>query len=193
MEKELKNKSEKILRNKALAFLGRFLLIFLIGHGVYDYYIRSSSPEVDVLTEFVAHNTADILSQFEDSIATENFPSENPELLPYTTIYMDGQGTISVAHECNGAVVMILFLAFVVAFSGLKRELWWYIPVGFIFIHLANLSRMILLTYLSFNNSSWLHFTHKFLFTALIYLMVFLLWIFWVNLMLKRDKRAKLA
>jgi exosortase/archaeosortase family protein len=56
----------------------------------------------------------------------------------------------------------------------------WFVPLGLAVIHVANLGRIVLLFLVSLYEPEYLYFTHKYLFTAFIYLFVFLLWILWV-------------
>ena len=87
--------------------------------------------------------------------------------------------------------VFILFFAFIFAFKGRWSDLLWFTPIGLVVIHLFNLGRLALLIHLSQSNSELFHFMHKYLFTLIIYAAVFLLWVVWVKLVLKRKRHAE--
>lgn len=99
----------------------------------------------------------------------------------YDSIWLDGTYAISVEEGCNGINIMILFMAFVVAFGGKWLNMLLFIPSGVLFIYAANIIRLLLL---SVANVKWsseaYHFFHKYGFTAVIYGSVLVLWYFWV-------------
>jgi exosortase/archaeosortase family protein len=76
---------------------------------------------------------------------------------------------------------MIIFVAFLVAFGPMRKALLWFIPVGLLIIHGINLARIALLFWVSLYMPDFMYFTHKYLFTAILYVVVFLLWIGWVK------------
>ncbi len=89
--------------------------------------------------------------------------------------------TVRVVEGCNGLAVMILFLAFIVAFAGPWQRKVWFIILGIIIIHLANIFRISLLSYISTQFELSDYKIQKHLFTTFIYLFVFGLWYWWVN------------
>jgi exosortase family protein XrtF len=86
-----------------------------------------------------------------------------------------------VYEGCNGLNVMIIFVAFLVAFGPIGRTLAWFIPLGLFIIHLVNLARIGLLFWVSLYMPKYMYFTHKYFFTAILYVVVFVLWIWWVR------------
>jgi len=98
---------------------------------------------------------------------------------PKIAITNNGKTVINIFEGCNGINIMILFLAFVVAFKGNLRNTLWFIPIGVIFIHLANLGRITMLYWVAQEKPDFMYFTHKYIFTAVIYLAVFFLWTLW--------------
>ncbi len=88
---------------------------------------------------------------------------------------------VSLFEGCNGIAVMILFFAFVFAFKGRWVNLLWFVPAGFVVIHLFNLARLALLINLAHDSSPLFHFMHKYLFSLIIYAVVFGLWVIWVK------------
>lgn len=83
---------------------------------------------------------------------------------------------------CNGVNVVIIFVAFVIAFGPLRIVTLWFLTGGIVLIYLVNLARIWFLFFVSLELPNYLYFTHKYLFTGMIFLVVFVLWILWVRL-----------
>jgi exosortase/archaeosortase family protein len=56
----------------------------------------------------------------------------------------------------------------------------WFIPAGLIVIHIFNLGRISLLYFVAQRYEEYFYLFHKYFFTAIIYVVVFLLWALWV-------------
>jgi exosortase family protein XrtF len=156
-------------------FLIKFFVLYLVGNLVYGAWITSYYPRPDPLTTLVTVQSSDILNVFDwETKAYEH------KTKPTTYIATEERGIVSVYEGCNGLNVVIVFLSFLLAFGPYNRALIWFIPIGLLVIHLSNLARIVLLSVVSVHLPDFLYFTHKYLFTAFIYLFVFLLWIWWV-------------
>jgi len=77
--------------------------------------------------------------------------------------------------------VMILFVAFVIAFSGKFKNTIVFILLGLIIIHVLNVLRIALLSVALYSFPEYEHFLHGVVFPLVIYGVVFLLWVIWVN------------
>ena len=82
---------------------------------------------------------------------------------------------------------MIIFLAFLFAFGPVNRALLWFAPAGLLILHAMNLARIVLLFWVSLYLPKFMYFTHKYFFTAILYVVVFVLWVWWV----RRFSKAK--
>lgn len=170
-------------------FLLKFALIFGIGSWMYSSYIKAAHqaevPHPDPFTDLVA-----IQSNF--VVRSLGYDSQvyYPESSSIIYIYITGLDDYGVAffEGCNGLNIMILFLAFVIAFSNNWRNMLWFIPAGLLAIHIFNLLRIAALTILATVDGSYFHFFHKFVFTGIIYAFVLLLWYVWA---VKYSKSAQ--
>ena len=54
---------------------------------------------------------------------------------PTTQLICDGKSVLAIYEGCNGINVMIIFVAFLVAFGPLNKALLWFVPVGLIILH----------------------------------------------------------
>ncbi len=88
---------------------------------------------------------------------------------------------VSIAFNCNGLSLMYLFVSFILAFSGKWKHKLFFIPLGLIVIHVFNIVRTALLAIIVVYKPGWTDFNHKYTFTATIYIVIFILWVVWVN------------
>ncbi|GAB3337798.1 exosortase family protein XrtF [Marivirga atlantica] len=159
----------------SILFLGKFLGLYIILNVLYGFYLDAYSEKADWMTQFVTEQTADVLSLYNENITTG--PKED---LKSVYIFKDERAVLSVYEGCNGLNVMIIFIAFVFAYSRPSMKMLWFVPVGLIVVHLFNLLRIDLLYHVTLSLPKLLYFSHKFLFTAFIYIAVFGLWALWI-------------
>ena len=77
--------------------------------------------------------------------------------------------------------IIILFVSFIMAFSGKPKTTFMYMLFGSVLIYVVNLIRIVILS-IGFYHYPWRKdILHTVIFPGIIYGMVFLLWIFWVN------------
>jgi exosortase family protein XrtF len=166
-------------------FLLKFLGIYLVGNLVYGAWITHWHPKPDPMTSWVTEQCADILN-----LAGWNVTAEDQSTKATTNIASEEQGILAVYEGCNGLNVMIVFLAFLLAFGPYQKKMLWFIPLGLAVIHFSNLMRIVLLAVVVVYFPNYMYFTHKYLFTAFIYLFVFLLWVWWVAQLTKLPVRS---
>ncbi len=162
-------------------FLLRFLLTFGGLSLLYGIWIKSYGDLADAFSWIVGHHLQWILGH--DALQLEQIAGHPAIAIDYL-----GSSAVSLFEGCNGVAVFILFFAFIFAFKGRWSDLLWFTPLGILVIHLFNLGRLVLLIMLAEAESPWFHFMHKYLFSLIIYAAVFLMWVFWVRLAIKRNK-----
>lgn len=86
-----------------------------------------------------------------------------------------------VVEGCNALSVMILFAAFVVAFSGKWKHTVCFILLGCLLIHILNVLRIALLSLALYYHPDQEPLLHGVVFPLFIYGVVFGLWVIWVN------------
>lgn len=159
----------------ALMFLAKFLGIYFIGNILYGFYIESYGEQADAITEWVAHQSAGVLELKGFDVALKPNP-QGPTVL----LTEDDKVILSVFEGCNGINVMVVFAAFLFAFGGPWWKMMWFLPLGVLIIHLANLFRISLLYYTAIHEPRYFYYFHKYFFTAILYFVVFALWALWV-------------
>lgn len=178
-----------------LRFFGVYLILSLL-YGLYiSHYDTAENPATDPVTRFVTYNcsnTSSLLGYEPRVVENDHRNYASAQEQTYDSLWLDEQYAISVEEGCNGINIMILFLAFIVGFGGNWLRMLIFIPAGILFIHLANIGRLMLLSLL---NVEWggqaFHFFHKYGFTAIIYLAILVLWYLWVMHFSGKFKRRK--
>jgi exosortase family protein XrtF len=97
-----------------------------------------------------------------------------------------------IIEGCNAISVIILFVSFVAAFSGKPKVTFMYMLSGSVLLYAVNLIRIVVLSIAVYVYPERSEILHSVVFPAIIYGMVFLLWVFWVNRfsnMIKKNER----
>lgn len=158
-----------------LLFLGKFFLSYLVLTFLYQGYLSSFGDDImDGITSNVAFLTQKFANVFGIAMSTKL------DYLQYQIIY-NGKYLARIIEGCNAISVIILFIAFIVAFSGKLKLTLLYILGGSLLIYVLNIFRIIFLTVLVYHFPNQEHLLHGVLFPLVIYGIVFLLWVIWVN------------
>jgi len=161
---------------RAILFLVVFVGLYLLLNTAYGFFIQQYYPTADPFTRALTYQIVWLLSLFDSSVTY--YPSSYIE---YITIANDRQNMIYVYEGCNSINVMIVYVCFLIAFKGPRRLLLRFVIVGIVGIYSLNLLRIGLLYAVAFYFPEQLYFFHKYLFTGIIYVMVFVLWFYWVR------------
>lgn len=156
-------------------FLLKFVGLYIVLNTVYALWTSSYEPLPDPMTKLVTDNSVSLISLKEKNVTV------GEPVNPNVPVINNGTTVIEVFEGCNGINVMIVFLSFVIAFTGSLKKTFWFIVVGLALIYIANLFRVSLLYFVSKYYHDSLYFFHKYLFTGLLYILVFVLWYFWVT------------
>lgn len=157
-------------------FLVKFLSIYFVGNILYGLWVNSYEPLPDPATHAVTVQTSWLLN----ISGWDTTVSDNPDA-PTTNIVYESRPIIAVFEGCNGVNVFIIFISFLFAFGPWVKPLIWFSVSGLLVIHIANLLRVGLLFLVSLNFPDAFYFIHKYIFTAFIYVVVFILWVVWVK------------
>jgi exosortase family protein XrtF len=157
-------------------FLVRFIGIYLLANLAYGMYVDSFEPKADPITHEVTEETASLLHFIHYDVTIRDHDSKAT-----TSVSYRGHTIVSVYEGCNGINIFIVFIAFVLAFGPYHLKMLSFIPAGVIVLHAFNLLRIAGLFLITIHRQQWTYFVHKYLFTAFIYAIVFLLWLLWVS------------
>jgi exosortase family protein XrtF len=164
------------MQKKLIVFASKFVGIYLFLNLLYLLWINFLGNRIDCISELVAIVSQKILL-FLGYDVTLKFSDLHPRIL----FYYNKVNYITVSEGCNGVSVMITFFASIISFKGAIKSKIQFLTVGLLGVFLLNVMRVSTLFYVALNHHEWFSFFHEYAFTALIYSLVFLLFIFWVN------------
>lgn len=168
-----------ILYRSFLVFLGKFLITYFVLTFLYESYLNLFDAmhfEVDGFTQFTSKQSVELQNFFGFDV----FQTVN-KAEPCVNIIVNNRFVAKIIEGCNGLSVIILFVAFVVAFTGNWKPTVLYIIGGSLLIHFVNVLRIAFLCVLMFYYPAYEHVLHGVVFPLIIYGLVFLLWVIWVN------------
>lgn len=169
-------------RNKAVIFfLLRFFVSYFLLTGIYQYYLQKSqqkSPEYQCcgITRLVSQQ----VESTGDFLGFHIITKQNPEELSQQII-VNGEVVARIVEGCNGVSVIILFIAFIIAFKGSFKNTIYFIIISTLLIYLLNIVRIVLISWGLYKYPQYAEFIHQILFPVIIYGSIFLLWIIWVK------------
>lgn len=162
-----------------LLFIGKFILAYLVLTFIYQSYLHQFDEktfEVDGFTQLVAKQTEQTLLFFNADVS-----SELHTLRPCVKFFYNQKYVASIVEGCNALSVIILFIAFVVAFTGKLKHTVFFIIGGSLLIHVLNVSRIAILSVAIYHFPEYQSFLHGVVFPFFIYGVVLVLWVIWVN------------
>jgi exosortase family protein XrtF len=168
-----------ILYKPFLLFLGKFLLAYVLLSFAYESYLGQfdqKKNEADRFTEIVAEQTKELMLFFNYDVKTAPNSKE-----PSVNFYYNQYHIARIVEGCNAVSVIVLFISFIIAFSGKIKTTFLYLVSGSIFIHILNVVRIALLCLVLYHWPEQKKLFHDVFFPLFIYGVVFLLWIIWIN------------
>ena len=167
-------------RNTVL-FLIRFFVTYFILFGTYSFYLNKIKQKEGVfscspITKTVANQTKTLLSVFDYNVETLQHTEEMSMKVILNNTYVS-----RVIEGCNSISIIILFIAFIVAFRGGIKETIIFGTIGSIIIYGVNIIRISFLTAMIYEYKHYQDVLHNIVFPLIIYGTTFLLWIVWVH------------
>ena len=163
-------------------FLGTYLVLSLL-YNAYLHVGKSETWYPDPITHLVAKQTSVLTSAF--GYTAEITPHSNEASMK---LIVNNRYLARIVEGCNALSVIALFAAFIVAFHQKWKPTLLYIFVGAVLIYCANLFRIVLLAIALYEYPQYESILHGVVFPAIIYGMVFLLWVLWVRRIPLKNK-----
>ncbi|MCD0468258.1 exosortase family protein XrtF [Flavobacterium sp. JAS] len=160
-----------------LIFIGTFFTAYIVLTFIYKVYLSSFEvSDVDGITKIVGRNVEQLMQLF-----NQDFQVDKNHLNSWLDIWYNKKHMARIIEGCNAVSVIILFVSFVVAFSGKFKPTLFFILFGILLIYICNVVRIASLVVLVYNFPGYTHFLHGVFFPLVIYGIVFTLWFFWIN------------
>ncbi|HEU5290304.1 MAG TPA: exosortase family protein XrtF [Cyclobacteriaceae bacterium] len=160
----------------AFRFLAIFVGLYFGLNLLYGLWIYSYGTQVDAATSAVTRQSSVLLNLFGEKTSIALKLSS-----PSISILNPSGVVVNVFEGCNGLNVMIVFVAFLFAFSEQKKKITWFLPLGLLIIYIANIGRVMALYYVAEYWKAYFYYVHKYVLTAFLYALVFVLWWFWIE------------
>mgnify|MGYP004417314389 FL=1 len=144
---------------------------------LYQRYLNGfEENKIDAITRMVSKNTEQVLQVFNNGSSIEESDGH-----PYMKLFYNQKYVARIVEGCNAISVIVLFISFVVAFSGKLKTTLFFIFGGSLLIYVLNVLRIAALSALIFYFPKQEPFLHGVLFPLYIYGVVFMLWLIWVR------------
>lgn len=161
-----------------ILFILKFIAVYFLLLLAYNYYLSLYNTQLipDPYSRLVGQWSAAVANVFgmEASVVDDKYA-------PWVWIYLSGKKTAYINEGCNAISIMIIFVAFIAAFSTTIKKTLLYIVSGLVIIQIMNVARIALLSYIIRHHRAFTKPAHDYLFPIIIYGTVFLLWVIWVR------------
>lgn len=167
-------------------FILTFLTVYFVLTMAYKLYLDFSDGSKyypDYLTNLVANQSEKLIDIFGYDTVIQPHPNEASMKL-----IVNGKFVARVVEGCNSISIIILFISFIIAFADKFKPTFIYILSGSVLIYSVNLLRIAILSIGLYNYPWRKDILHTVIFPMIIYGMVFLLWMLWVNRFSKKKK-----
>jgi exosortase family protein XrtF len=169
---------KKIFKEEGQQQIARFLIkafgLYVIWFVFYDFFVAQDGNINVWLNHRVATDASLLLNLL--GFESNTNPGEHQ-----TVLNILNEGMVGVGNPCNGLELFALFAGFIICFPGKVKTKLWFIPVGILFIHFINVLRTLALALIQFKAPQYLEFNHHYTFTIIVYTLIFMLWMRWVN------------
>ncbi len=170
-------------KNKPIIlFLVKFFISYFLLLGIYSFYLNASQVKEEsafscsTITKNVAEQASRIMHFFGyDSEVIQHDKELSMKVL------VNGNYVARVIEGCNSVSVIILFLSFIIAFQGSVKATLIFGALGSVLIYITNLIRIAILSVGLYKYPKQEALFHDLIFPAIVYGMVFILWVIWVN------------
>lgn len=168
-----------------LGILLRFIIIYLVLLFAYQFYLNSFKAQgLDPYSHFIAEQVKMIQNKM-------GYTTELYHDIPDERVWFNvKQEYVSIMVEgCNAVSVIILFISFVFAFyKGNKTFV--FAIAGIVVLYLMNIFRIAGINILTRDYPQYNKMAHDYLFPAVIYGTVVILWLIWIQFFALKNENS---
>lgn len=158
------------MNSPVIKFIAKALVIFILWYLLYELWLLPDGSLDRWLSLNIIGTSAGIIEFFGYDVFTVN-----------RIIGIGEYPGIEIVNGCNGIAAMGLFLGFILAYPGDWKNKASFCLAGIGIIYLVNILRVITLTITQVKWPGFFDFTHDYSTTAIFYIVIFVLWMVWVN------------
>ena len=152
-------------------FFIKAILLFCIWKIVYHTILfpyRFPDAQLTHITATVSSWVVSLFSSATVSVVKDSLVKE--------AIYLDGHKVIGIADACNALELYVLFIGYLICRTGTLKTRLTYGITGIAVIFVANIIRVSVLSWLFAKHYPYTQFLHKYVFTFILYGIIYLLW-----------------
>lgn len=168
-----------------LGILLRFIIIYLVLLFAYQFYLNTFKEQgLDPFSRMIANQVMLIQNKL-------NIPSALYDDVPRQQMYFHVRTGFAtrMVEGCNAISVMILFVSFIFAFyKGAKTFA--FAGVSLLILYVMNIVRIVGLNIVSTDYKQYSKMTHDYVFPAVIYGSVVLLWLTWIKFFALKNENS---
>ncbi|NLP57332.1 exosortase family protein XrtF [Lutibacter sp. B1] len=167
-----------------IKFFGTYALLFLL----YSFYLNKTQRttgmfECAPITTTVAEQSNYLLNLLGYDSEIEQHEEELSVKLILNSYFI-----ARVVEGCNSISIIILFIAFIIAFASSFKTTFLYILFGSLIIYFFNILRIAVIAIALYEYPQYQNVLHEIVFPVLIYGITFLLWFIWIKRFAKINK-----
>jgi exosortase/archaeosortase family protein len=186
------------MRSKITIFIVKIIVLYLFWYIVSELLVDTKFWQAlnsIVLREilFFSKYSLKVLGLFLN-FTVQTIPSNGISWAPHDTlIFYKGDITyrnlseLFINNRCLALDLMYAFSVFIIAFFGPVKKKLWFIPMGILIINTLNILRIIGLGITVMYFPKYINFNHHTLFTYIVYMCTFILWVIWIKRYAKDD------
>ena len=158
-----------------------FIIITLTIHYTYRYWANSAHYKPIEKQMNLAHDkmSSIVFNQsvwFIDNVLRIPIVTDDSQ-----TIHFQNTGFITINDGCSGLKQILQFFLLMLVFPGPWKHKAWFLPMGIVIVHLTNLFRISGLAVVTITIPEYWDFSHDNIFRPFFYVVIFLLWVWWVE------------
>ena len=163
-------------------FLSKFFIVYFVLTLGYDFYLKdtqiviSGDSKSDPYTKEVAEESSKLYNIFFGGSTV----SQNKDF-PFMNFYIGDEQAAIINQGCNAISVMIIMIAFIVAFGVKFIPTFLYTLISVFFVHLVNIFRISILANVIVFYNEYAKIAHDVLFPGVIYGAVIIICIIWIK------------
>ncbi len=176
----------------ALAVVALFVVITILIHFMWRFWVNTFNYRP--VQQFMSHAQAWLSAVvFDQSIWFIRYILQIPitTIEETNTMYFANKGYMAINQSCSGLKQIMQFVLLIALIRGPWKRKWWFILLGILIVHLTNLFRVTGLSVVITTLPEYWDFSHDNIFRPIFYIVIFSLWVWWVEWISVGKKPAR--
>lgn len=176
-----------------------FFITLLVANLFWKYNVLGDeSPTVDSMVTFwgfnisapfvwMAHHVAHA------TIAFLHFFGSSATLTDTNNIQFANGNSVRIIWACTGMKQAYICFCIIAFSRGPWRKKAWFIPLSLLLVYAFNIFRIAFIVACIQNHPNWFHFLHVHVFKYIFYGIIFLMWVYWEEMIVDRPRKLMQA